>query len=113
MGKREDQAELVKSLSENGNGMHAVGQKRANDLGLFDMLGNVWEWVYDWWDASDYQNSPPEDSIGPTSGTERILRGGSFVGGPREIRVSLRNRRVPGDKDFDIGFRCGGDMDIP
>jgi len=113
MGKREDQAAFMKLLTENGNTMHEVGQKRPNDLGLLDMLGNVWEWVYDWWDPGDYQNSPPEDPIGPTSGTERLLRGGSFIGGPRDIRVSLRNRRVPDNRDFDIGFRCGGDMDIP
>jgi formylglycine-generating enzyme required for sulfatase activity len=111
--KKEDQAHFLKRLNENGNGLHEVGQKRANDLGLFDMLGNVWEWVYDWWDQSDYQNSPPQDPIGPTSGTERILRGGSWVGVPRDIRVSLRNRRNPGNRDFDLGFRCGGEMDIP
>jgi len=111
--RKEDQAKFLKSLNENGNGLHEVGQKRTNDLGLFDMLGNVWEWVYDWWDQSDYQNSPPQDPIGPTSGSEHILRGGSWVGVPRDIRVSLRNRRNPGTRDFDIGFRCGGDMDIP
>src|SRR5208282_35567 len=88
--RKEDQAKFLKSLNENGNGLHEVGQKRTNDLGLFDMLGNVWEWVYDWWDQSDYQNSPPQDPIGPASGTERILRGGSWVGVPRDIRVSLR-----------------------
>jgi formylglycine-generating enzyme required for sulfatase activity len=110
IGKKEDQANFEKRLSENGNGMHAVGQKRANDLGLFDMLGNVWEWVNDWWDPGYYQNSPPQDPTGPTSGTERLLRGGSWVGVPRDIRVSLRSRRIPGSRDFDVGFRCGGEV---
>jgi formylglycine-generating enzyme required for sulfatase activity len=111
--KKEDQANYEKRLNENGNGMHEVGQKRANGLGLYDMLGNVWEWVNDWWDQSYYQNSPSPDPMGPASGTHRILRGGSWVGGPRDIRESLRNRRNPGNRDFDLGFRCGGEVDIP
>jgi len=113
ISKKEDQADFVKLLDENGNGMQEVGEKRANGLGLFDMLGNVWEWVNDWWDQSYYQNSPSQDPTGPMSGTHRIIRGGSWLGGPRDIRVSLRNRRSPGDRDFDLGFRCGGKVDIP
>ncbi len=108
-----DPAKYRKRLYENGNDMHGVGQKRANDLGLLDTLGNVWEWVIDWWDASDYQYSPPQDPIGPTNGTERVLRGGSWASRPRDIRVSLRSRRNPNSRYFDLGFRCGGDMAIP
>jgi formylglycine-generating enzyme required for sulfatase activity/DNA-directed RNA polymerase subunit RPC12/RpoP len=111
--KKVDQAGFVKILNENGNAMHEVGQKRPNALGLSDMLGNVWEWVNDWWDPGYYKNSPSQDPMGPSGGTERVMRGGSWVGRPRDVRVSLRNRRIPGDRDFDLGFRCGGDMDIP
>ncbi len=111
--KKGDQAGFQKSLGENGNGIHDVAQKKANALGLFDMLGNVWEWVYDYWDPNFYQGSPAQDPIGPSSGMERVLRGGSWMGVPRDIRVSLRNRRNPGDRDYDIGFRCGGEKDIP
>ena len=107
------QADYEKRLNENGNAIHEASQKRANGLGLFDMLGNVWEWVNDWWDPDDYSNSPAQDPGGPTSGTERILRGGSWAGRPRDLRVSLRSRRHPGSRDFDLGFRCGGDMDLP
>ena len=111
--KKEDQANFVKVLNENGNGMQDVGQKRANALGLLDMLGNVWEWVNDWWDQDYYQTGPSRDPMGPGSGTHRVIRGESWLGAPKDIRVSLRNRRNPGDKDFDLGFRCGGEMDIP
>jgi len=113
ISKKEDQANFVKVLNENGNGMQDVGQKRANGLGLLDMLGNVWEWVNDWWDQDYYQTGPSQDPLGPTSGTQRMMRGGSWLGSPRDIRVSLRNRRSPGDRDFDLGFRCGGEMNIP
>lgn len=108
-----DEAHFQKRLIENDNTLHDVAQKRANALGLFDMLGNVWEWVNDWWDQSYYYNSPAQDPTGPTSGAERVLRGGSWIGRPRDLRASLRSRRNPADKDFDLGFRCGGDMDIP
>jgi len=113
ISRKEDEAAFLKSLDENGNGPHDVGQKHANDLALFDTLGNVWEWVYDWWDTGFYRSSPPQDPTGPASGVERVLRGGSWIGRPRDLRVSLRSRRNPADKDFDVGFRCGGPMDIP
>jgi formylglycine-generating enzyme required for sulfatase activity len=113
VSRKEDEAGFLKSLNENGNGLHEVGQKHANDLALFDTLGNVWEWVYDWWDTGFYRSSPPQDPVGPASGVERVLRGGSWIGRPRDLRVSLRSRRNPADKDFDVGFRCGGPMDIP
>jgi formylglycine-generating enzyme required for sulfatase activity len=111
--RKEDQADFLKRLTENGNTLHEVGQKRANALGLSDMLGNVWEWVYDWWDPNYYPASPSQDPTGPTNGTERVMRGGSWMGVARDIRVSLRNRRNPGNRDIDLGFRCGGEMDIP
>jgi formylglycine-generating enzyme required for sulfatase activity len=111
--KKQNQANYEKRLDENGDAMHEAGQKRANGLGLYDMLGNVWEWVNDWWDEGYYQNGPAQDPTGPASGTERVLRGGSWAAHPTDIRVSLRSRRVPGDRDFDLGFRCGGEMHIP
>jgi formylglycine-generating enzyme required for sulfatase activity len=109
MSRKEDEAAYQKSLNENGNGPHDVAGKRANDFGLFDTLGNTWEWVYDWWDTNIYKNSPTQDFGGPQSGVDRVLRGGSWMARPRDLRVSLRSRRNPGDRDSDLGFRCAAD----
>ena len=109
----EDQANYLKRLNENGNGMHDVGQKRANDFGLYDMLGNVWECVSDWYDPNYYQNSQSQDPSGPASGQARVLRGGSWVSNPRGVRVSDRNGGTPGDGSDFSGFRCGGEVPGP
>src|ERR1019366_6872059 len=88
---KEDPSNNGKRLGENGNGMHEVGQKRANGFGLYDVLGNVTEWVNDWYDEKYYQISPSQDPTGPTSGTLHVLRGGSWYNAPGVIRASRRN----------------------
>jgi formylglycine-generating enzyme required for sulfatase activity len=85
-----------------------VAQKQANGFGLYDTLGNVWEWVADWYDASYYGSSPSRDPHGSTRGQYRGLRGGSRIGSPRDVRVSNRFRQVPGLRDLYIGVRCVG-----
>jgi formylglycine-generating enzyme required for sulfatase activity len=88
-----------------GGQTHTVGEKRPIGFGLYDVLGNVEEWVNDWY---DYQNSPSQDPSGPASGQARVLRGGSWVIYPGDVRVLPRVGLVPGDWDYDLGFRCGG-----
>ena len=76
------------------------------------MLGNVWEWVNDWYDAKYYQGSPSQDPSGPTSGRHHVLRGGSYLNDLRFLRVSMRIGWYPGGEN-DVGFRCAREVDIP
>jgi formylglycine-generating enzyme required for sulfatase activity len=93
-------------LIDNGNCLHQVAQKRPNGLGLFDVLGNVSEWVNDWYDSRYYQNSPSQDPHGPMSGRARVRRGGSWRDPPWVVTVSFRNTLNPGNGSADLGVRC-------
>ncbi len=95
--------------SNSGGKTHEVAQKQANPWGLYDMLGNVWEWTADWYDANYYQHSESRDSTGPSSGATRSLRGGSWYDYPGLSRVSLRLRLQPGLRNVYLGVRCGGE----
>jgi formylglycine-generating enzyme required for sulfatase activity len=92
-----------------GNTTHPVAQKQKNGYGLFDMLGNVWEWTADYFDEKYYASSPRNDPAGPSSGQSRTLRGGSWGGSPRSARVSCRAGREPEDHVVSFGLRCAGD----
>src|SRR6185295_6841568 len=85
---------------------HEVKQRRPNAWGLFDMLGNVWEWTNDWY-VKDYPKTAQTDPKGPSSGTTRVVRGGGWVFVARGARASTRDTDAwPGDRVVDIGFRC-------
>lgn len=82
---------------------HEVGGKKANELGLYDMSGNVWEWCSDWYGA--YTASNQTDPTGASTGTNRVLRGGGWTGSPQDSRVAYRDGSAPDDRDSDVGFR--------
>ena len=73
-----------------GGRTQAVGQKKPSAWGLYDIHGNVWEWVADKYDASYYASSPREDPPGPTGGGRRVLRSGSWKNDPSGCRSAVR-----------------------
>jgi len=85
---------------------HAGALKKPNAFGLFDMLGNVWEWVNDRYDPEYYRHSPNIDPQGPSSGQQRVLRGGSWDYDAAVLRVSDRGIYGPLPRDHVIAFRC-------
>lgn len=91
-----------------GRTTHPVGQKKPNAWGLYDMSGNVWEWVHDRFDGAYYQSSPREDPPGPTeptSGAYRVYRGGGWFYGAGYCRVAARGNARPGARGGALGFR--------
>jgi formylglycine-generating enzyme required for sulfatase activity len=90
---------------------HQVGLKKPNGFGLYDMHGNVYEWCHDYYEEDYYKQSPAKNPTGPTSGSFRVLRGGSWDTSTRNTRSAYRGRYGADHRYVNIGFRLVRESD--
>ena len=86
-----------------------IYEKGKSLYGVYDMAGNVWEWVADWYDAEYYQKSPPRNPKGPKTGTYKAVRSSGWQGETPQVRIFTRIKSLPTDRNNSTGFRCATD----
>ena len=101
-------ANAGKEVFSNRGTLTPVGTFEAgmSPYGIYDMAGNVWEWVSDWYDQDYYKSGPVQNPPGPRKGDYKVVRGGSWGSGTDDLRAANREVHVPSFRGFGTGFRC-------
>ena len=108
-GASEPDTETLRAMAWNkgnsGEQTHPVGQKKPNAWGLYDMHGNVSEWVQDWWAPDTYEEELAVDPKGPPTGSYRVFRGGCWFDPDADCRTTVRHKDFPISRFHNVGFR--------
>lgn len=107
-----DRRNYFQNAYDKGLRPQPVEKKTPNAWQLHDMLGDVWQWVADWFDRNGYTDMDQTDPKGPETGSMRVLRGGSWYNFEALVRVSGRGASTPTERLAIDGFRCAGNRDL-
>ena len=105
-------AHAVFGLKEGSDTVSAIGNrdKGRSPYGVHDLAGNLYEWTTDWYDEQFYSKNPAINPKGPSEGTAKVQRGGSYINNPYRLRSSFRTKGDPTEHDPNVGFRCAQDV---
>ncbi|MFQ5481895.1 MAG: formylglycine-generating enzyme family protein, partial [Nitrospinaceae bacterium] len=95
--------------NNSGSQPRPVGTREPNGYGIYDVSGNVWEWVADWYDPGYYLQSPERNPQGPDTGDTKAVRGGGWGNPPEFLTLTYRDSREPTTRYINVGFRCAKD----